>query len=257
MDSSNDDLVQKRKFPWKTSYSSMPVREVEERIGITMQDLASVVILAKELLVQIGYSFDGEDSDAIMTTKEEVYKQIMRYLRIEGYAMETSPDFKEANVNDLVLLIISPILDEFICRTGRHKVRLARGKQIISEGSDTGGYEEFVVVDRISVAKERYVLVVEAKRALLSTVMKQCLLAMKDMGDSNREGVVYGFITTGESWRMLSYDGRSFQMTEKVDVVFEAMGSDKERWIRDYSVLVDCMYVALNNGDVVEGAIGL
>ena len=44
---------------------------------------------------------------------------------------------------------------------------------------------------------------------------------MKDMGDSNHGGVVYGFATTGVSWRMLSYDGASFQVSEKVEAVFE------------------------------------
>lgn len=78
--------------------------------------------------------------------------------------------------------------------------------------------------------------------------MEQCLLAMKDMRDSNGRGKVYGFITNGKSWQMLGYDGASFQMTEEMVVLFHTMDGDKERWIRDYSVLVDCMYAALNSG---------
>jgi len=48
--------------------------------------------------------------------------------------------------------------------------------------------------------------------------MDHCLLAMKDMGDSNLGGVVNGFVDTGNSWRMLRYDMSdvSFLMTNKV-----------------------------------------
>ena len=33
---------------------------------------------------------------------------------------------------------------------------------------------------------------------------------MEDLGGSNHGGIVYGFITTGHTWRVLSYDGASF-----------------------------------------------
>jgi len=67
--------------------------------------------------------------------------------------------------------------------------------------------------------------------------------------------VVFGFITTGESWRMLKYDGTSFQVTEKFDAVFETMREDPERWMRDYSIVVDCVYVALRNGGIMKDAV--
>ena len=31
-----------------------------------------------------------------------------------------------------------------------------------------------------------------------------------------------------------------------------AMNKDKSRWMDDYSVLVDCMYAALNDGGIVK-----
>lgn len=116
---------------------------------------------------------------------------------------------------------------------------------------ETGGKEEFVVVDLIDEAEERFVLMVEGNRSSLGQAMKRCLLAMKDMRDRNGGGKVYGFVTTGESWRMISCDGR-FQMTDKMEVLFDTMEGAKERWMKDYSVLVDCMYVALSNGGTVE-----
>ena len=241
----SEQPTKKRKHPWWTSYTDMTQEQAEERIGIRMEDLASVVIPVKRMLVQEGYSFDGEDSDAIMTIKEDVYKQILRYLTIEGYPTESSANFKEQNVSDLVLLIIGPILEEFIYRTARNKVKLVREKKIVSEDLETGGFEKFVVVDRISVTEEKYIFIIEAKREPLGAAMKQCLLSMKNLGDSNYGGVIFGFVTTGESWRMLKYDGTSFQVTEKIHAAFETMREDKERWMRDYSIVVDCIYVAL------------
>ncbi|KAI5839545.1 hypothetical protein DFP73DRAFT_561270 [Morchella snyderi] len=71
-----------------------------------------------------------------------------------------------------------------------------------------------------------FVLVVEAKTVSLGEARKQCFLSLKDMRDNNGGGSVYGFITTGDSWRMVSYDG-TFQMSEKMEVLFDTMDDDK------------------------------
>ena len=113
MTDDSEQATQKRKYPWKTSYTDMTQKQTEARIGITMEDLFSAVTPIKRMLAQEGYSFDGEGSDTTMTTKEDVYKQILRYLTIEGYPTDSSQNFKEQNVSDLVLLMISPILEEF------------------------------------------------------------------------------------------------------------------------------------------------
>jgi hypothetical protein len=49
----------------------------------------------------------------------------------------------------------------------------------------------------------------KAKRSSLELAIKQCLLSMKDTHDRNSSSKVFGFITTGEGWRMLKYDGAS------------------------------------------------
>ena len=56
--------------------------------------------------------------------------------------------------------------------------------------------------------------------------MGQCLLAMKDLGDSNKGGAVYGFVTTGDVWRMLRYDRATLQVTDKLFVVCEMKETD-------------------------------
>ncbi|KAF8430792.1 hypothetical protein BGX38DRAFT_1230931, partial [Terfezia claveryi] len=180
--------VKKRKFPWKTSYSSMKSRkDIEKRIGITTLDLYETAIAIKEMLALAGYSLDEKGLEAISTIKHEVYKELARYQRVGGHGT-----LVEANASDLALLTIVPIIDEFKQKTGRRSVRLFREKQIISVDGETGGYEEFVVIDGIQVMEEKYILIIEAKRESLGAAMGQCLLAMKDMGDSNNGGVVYG-----------------------------------------------------------------
>lgn len=52
--------------------------------------------------------------------------------------------------------------------------------------------------------------------------------------------MMYSFVTFGESWQMINYN-RTFQMTEKMDVTFDTMEQDGGGWIKDYSVLVDCV----------------
>ena len=70
----------------------------------------------------------------------------------------------------------------------------------------------------------------------MGKAMGQYLLGMKGMGKNNHGGVVYGFVTTGDSWRMLSYDAsdRSFLGTNKIKVVYDTM---RERWLRDSSII--------------------
>ena len=40
---------------------------------------------------------------------------------------------------------------------------------------------------------------------------------------------------------MLLYDGTSFEAARKIDVLFKGMEQEKERWMKDYSILVDCI----------------
>lgn len=107
-------------------------------------------------------------------------------------------------------------------------------------------------MDLIAVTEEKYVLIVEAKRSSLGKAARQCLLAMKDMRDNNGEGKVYGFVTTGEYWQMFQYDGTSFQKTNAITVIFDSMDEEKDLWMKQRSVLVDCINVALSDGGIKE-----
>ncbi|RPB25944.1 hypothetical protein L211DRAFT_782284, partial [Terfezia boudieri ATCC MYA-4762] len=100
-----------------------------------------------------------------------------------------------------------------------------------------------------------FIFVVESKGSSVGKAMRQCLLAMKDMRDNNRDGKVYGFVTTGETWQMLEYDGASFRKCESITVVFDSMGENKQRWMDNCSAVVDCIYFALSNGGIVKDVV--
>jgi len=242
----------KRKMEYECSYSEMTPAAAEERLRINFQKLLSEAIPVSQMLAEahlgIKSTSDIESTreDAIKRTKERVWGRIVEYLNIEGYPTEASPDFKRANVNDLILYIIGPILWDFNIVMDEDDILLRRQKELISTDSKTGGYGEFVLIDKVSWTKDMLILIIESKPSL-GEAIKHCSLAMKDMWDNNAEGRVYGLVTTGEDWRMLSYDGSIFELTEGFAPLFTcttdgSMG--KDRWIKDL-VLVDCIIAAL------------
>ncbi|KAF8435259.1 hypothetical protein BGX38DRAFT_1145658 [Terfezia claveryi] len=238
----NKNSNKQRKLNCFTSYSNMSQDQAEARLGFRFGSLKEIPVKA---MLNNNKQEGGLSLDEM---KEEVYKEIVRYLRIEGSPTEANSDFKEANINHLVYAIISPILESFILRTGRENVKLLAEKKIFSKDSETGGEEEIVIVDLIQVRREDFILIVEAKRSSLGQAMKQCLLAMKDMCDNNDVGEVFGFVTTGKSWKMLKYNGASFEMSEDMLILFDRMASERQRWMDSHSIVVECIYFALSHG---------
>ena len=252
-DANTEQPDKKRKSKWITSYSNMTTAQAEKRLGFRIRSVD--VVSVDSMLENIKYSPGGKGLDITLKAKERIYDNLVDYLLVAGYPTEGDPDFKGGNVNDLVYGIIDPVLASFILMAGRTSIQLRRRKEIISVDGGVGGTEEFVMVDLVSVTEEKFVLIVETKRSSLEQAMKQCLLAMKEMGEKNADSsIVYGFITTRESRRMLQYDGTSFKMTRKIEVLFGGMDGKKEKetWTKDNCVLVDCMYAALSNGGMVH-----
>ncbi|KAF8444161.1 hypothetical protein BDZ91DRAFT_815912 [Kalaharituber pfeilii] len=216
----------------------MSLLDAEKRLGFEMQSLNSIISATAK---------DSVGDEMLKDMKERVYCNIVDYLGFEGYPSESTVDF---SVSDLVFAIISPILSGFRRKVVRD-IRLRREKEIVSMDGETGGKEEFVVIDVVSLTERNYVLVIEGKKSARGEAMKQCLLSMKDIRDNNGYGEVYGFIMTGESWKMFQYDGQSFRATRKIDVLFEDM-CDEELWMKENTVLVDCFIVALSSGGIVK-----
>ena len=96
-----------------------------------------------------------------------------------------------------------------------------------SKDNVTRGARKLAVMNYISVMEEKYVFIVEGKKLSLSEAMKQCLLALKHAQDAHGGEAVYGFVTTGQRWKRIQ---------------------DKERWMKDFSRLVDCVYFGLTKG---------
>ncbi|RPB00452.1 hypothetical protein L873DRAFT_1680721 [Choiromyces venosus 120613-1] len=107
------------------------------------------------------------------------------------------------------------------------------------------------MVDMVGVGNRKFVFLVEAKKSSLGEAKRRCLLAMKDMGDSNGGDIVYGFVTTGEQWQMFRYDGLAFTQTGNFQVLFHTMGQDKGKWMKEASIIVDCIHAAFRSGGFV------
>ncbi|KAG0642764.1 hypothetical protein HOY80DRAFT_1020509 [Tuber brumale] len=234
----------------KTAYSKVTLAEAEQRLGFMFMDFESHGISASHMLAEAKPEIEGLRKDQVQETKEKVYDGIVEFIECEGYPTESVEDFKEANINDLVFTILAPIVADFRRKTGRN-IRLLREKQITALDSKTCGYQEFVLMDLIGVENKKYVFVVEAKKSSLGEAKRQCLLAMRDMGDRNSEGVVYGFVTTGEQWQMLRYDGTVFTQTHNFLVLFRDMGQEREKWMKEASLIVDCIHMALRSAGFV------
>ena len=115
----------------------------------------------------------------------------------------------------------------------------------------TGGYQEFVTVDAIGVWNMKFVLVVEVKKFSIGESKKEYLLAIKDIGDRNGGGAVCSFVTTGELWKMIRYEGQGFTRTCNFLVMSKNMEQEQEKWMKEFSFVVDCIHVLLRGGGCV------
>ncbi|RPA94616.1 hypothetical protein L873DRAFT_1415496 [Choiromyces venosus 120613-1] len=235
---------------YKTAYSKVTMREAEKRLGFRFAEFEKHDISVSQMLAESKPEIEGLRKDQVQETKDKVFHGIVDFIEAEGYPTQSDEDFKEANINDLVFTILVPIIAAFRRNTGR-KLLLQREKQITAVDLETGGYEEFVMVDLIGVENQKFVFLVEAKRSSLGEAKRQCLLAMKDIGENNGVGVVYGFVTTGEQWQMIRYDGTVFTQTRRFLALFGDMGQEKETWMKESSIIVDCIHEALRSGGFV------
>jgi len=223
----------------------MSKKATEKRLHLRIYNFIKASQPVEEIL-----RLRGKAKYDVSDTKEKVYARLVEYLKCEQYPSITEDEFKAANVYDIVNAVLLPTLSDFQDKSQCDDITLYREKEIVSVDEETDGMEEFVFMDVISSTDEEeqcaYVLVVEVKRSNSAAAFSQLLLSLRDMRDTNGEkGVVYGFTTTGEDWQMVRYDG-NFQLTEKL--MFSRMRESKERWIKEFSGIVDLMYIALEAG---------
>ncbi|RPA94610.1 hypothetical protein L873DRAFT_1814168 [Choiromyces venosus 120613-1] len=235
---------------YQTPYSKVSMPEAEKRLGLKFAHFERSAIPVGRMLEEAKPVIKGLKNDQVKQTKEIVFENIVQFIEVEGYPTESDEDFKEANVNDLVLLIILPVFSIFRRETGRD-LMLRREKEIIAVDLETRGFQEFVGIDIIGIPDEKFVFVVEAMKSSIGQAKRQCLLALKDIADNNGGGIVYGFVTSGAEWQMIRYDRIAFTQTDRFQVLFGTMGQEKERWMKEASVIVDCIHTALRSGWVV------
>ena len=227
-------------------YSNFTKGDVEKKLNVRICNLIKASKPIQDLR--------GEAKYDVSDTKEKVYTRLVEYLHCEPYPSMAEDDFQESNLHDMVKAVLLPTLSDF-----KHKSKcddgltLHQAKEILWVDP---GFEDFIFMNFISSTEESededrtFVLVVEAKQSLLAAAFRQLLLALNDMWDSNgKKGVVYGFAVAGEDWHMVTYDGK-FRLTDKFTVMFPSMGEGemKEKWMREYSVVVDLLYIALEAG---------
>jgi len=228
------------------------MQQAEKRLGLQFHQWERSCVPFNKMLAQDGLKTESIHGGQFQKIKQRIYDKIVEYLEAEGYPTESIDDFNAANVNDLVLVIILPILSAFKRETG-HNIFLEREKEIIPDESVADGRGESVVTDYIRAGERKYVFVVESMKSYSGPAKRQCMLALKDMAENyeNSEGAVYGFATCGVDWQMIRYDGKNFTQTDTFQVLFRGMEDEKEKWMKEFSIIVDCIYMVLRTGRFV------
>ncbi|PUU73690.1 hypothetical protein B9Z19DRAFT_517993 [Tuber borchii] len=243
------------KLKYQKAYSKVTMKEAEKRLGFRFRTFEQSAMSVEQMLEEAKPEASQGLGDAeVQSLKERIFLNIIDVISSEGYPIDSDEDFKEAKVNDLVIFTILPIVTAFRNSTKKN-VWLEREKEIISVDHETGGFQEFVVIDWIGDFDHKFVFVVEAKKTSVGKAKRQCLLALKDMYEYNGGGVVYGFVTTGSEWQMVRLDKNGFAQTIAFYVVSQVMRTDKEKWMKDYSIIIDCVHTALKHGGMIAGEV--
>jgi len=152
---------------YEVSYSKVSRDEAEERLGFLLEEFEERAISVRQMLAEANPENSGLPENVLLVIIEKVYERILKYLVGEGIPADSTADFKEANINDLVYTIIAPVIAASSMKLGR-KLRLRREKKITAVDGKYGGLEESVTVDLIGVGKTKFIFVIEAKRTTLT-----------------------------------------------------------------------------------------
>jgi hypothetical protein len=104
------------------------------------------------------------------------------------------------------------------------------------------------MIKKINVGNHRDILVVEAKRDSLGKGFPQLLLALKSMWDTNNDKkLVYGFVTTGVNWQLVTYDGQTWILSEPSTLLFRNMEENEDEWLNSNTQILDAIYSILSS----------
>jgi len=225
------------------------MRQAEKRLGFRIKHFEKKGIPVSKMLTEAEPEIPGLTDEQIQQTKEKVFDNIVQCVEAKGYPMDSDEDYNMGMVTDLVMLIFLPIMEAFRRGTTR-LLSLQREREIIAVDSEMGGIQDFVGVDFVAPGQRKFIFVVEATNSLVGQAKRKCLLALKDIGDNNDEGIVYGFVTTAEQWQVIRYDrdGTTFTQSDRFPVMFPGMGHEKERWMKEGALIVDFIHMVLRSG---------
>ena len=125
-------------------YSNVTPEEAQQRLRLTFRNFERQRPLPLKPILSEAIKLFGDGT--IKEIKERGYDHITEYLDAQGYPSESVGTFKEANVNDLVLFILGAIVYKVRRKTGRD-ISIMREKELVSVDGETGGKEEFVLMD--------------------------------------------------------------------------------------------------------------
>lgn len=229
----------KRKKNYIISYSNVTQEKAEERLNVRFSDLINESKKVDKMINKVQIT-------NITETKEKVYDRLVDRLLAEGYPEASITPYKEATVTDFVGDILTTVVSSFKRIKNKNTIFIHREKEIVSIDGETGGTEEFVIVDIISVTQTKDILIVESKRENLIQGIKQCLLSLKDSWDNNKDNKpIYGLLTDGIDWRLIIYDSEKIQISSKFSTLSEDMYTEKDEWINEKSKIVDVIYFIL------------
>ena len=214
----------------------MNVQETEKKLGLRFREFEKHAISPSQMLADVKAEIQGLGEEQVERAKDEVFNRIISLGPGEGYPV-VYDDRNNAKARDLVLFTVFPILIAFQRETGR-KVHLQRGDRRVG---DT------ISANFVGFGDRKYVFLVEATKSSIGQARSACMLALKEMGDNNPGGVLYGLVASGDFWQIIRYQREVFTQTDPVQVGFHTMKRDKAKWLKESSIIVDFLHAALRS----------
>ena len=211
----------------------MNIQETEERLGFKLGEFAKRAIPASRMVANAKPEIKGLGEEQVERAKEKVFNNTVQFIEAEGYPTEFDFFFDEAKISDLVAIILLPIVIAFRRETGR-KLHLQRELDTIS-------------TNFIGIKGHKFVFVAEAAKSSIGQAKRGCMLTLKEMGDNNPGGVIYGLVTSGDVWQIIRYQREIFTQTNSIQVAFRTMEHDKAKWLKESSIIVDFLDTALRS----------
>ncbi|CAF3052744.1 unnamed protein product [Rotaria sp. Silwood2] len=223
---------------YMTSFSNVIEEEAESLLGFKFYEFYYYQTPIEQFITTI----------APEQLKKKIFERLIDCILSEGFPEGTILPINESVVTDNVGIILQAIVSYHKLTMNRNDFILLREKQIISKNEQFGGNMEFIIAQTTNVENTRYVLVVEPKSDSLGKGLTQLLLVLKSIWDINNDNkMVYGLLTTGINWQLVTYDGQSWKLSEPSTVLLANMRKQEDRWLKNNTQILDVIYSILSS----------